>query len=115
VAEEAGDDDFGDVRGVGTAAGHTHHSEHQQRRERPIQHHNGRENPQQREREREKKSDRSGGYVCFPLAYGKENSLVYNKSLRWKVWTYNHALSLSHYNKDFQLGMSLELDFLDRS
>jgi len=35
MAEEAGDDDFGDVRGVGTAAGHTHHSEHQQRRERP--------------------------------------------------------------------------------
>jgi len=27
VAEEAGDDDFSDVGGVGTAAGHTHHSE----------------------------------------------------------------------------------------
>lgn len=27
VAEEAGDDDLGDVGGVGTAAGHTHHSE----------------------------------------------------------------------------------------
>ena len=33
VAEEAGDDDLGDVGGVRTAAGHTHHSEEDGQRE----------------------------------------------------------------------------------
>ena len=30
MAEEAGDDDLGDVRRVRTAAGHTHHSEEEE-------------------------------------------------------------------------------------
>jgi len=74
MAEEAGDDDFGDVRGVGTAAGHTHHSEHQQRRERPNSNTRAKteswtRRERKRDKHRERERDRSGGYVCFPLAF----------------------------------------------
>lgn len=38
MAKEAGDDDLSDVGSVGTAAGHTHHSEEDEQKESQFQH-----------------------------------------------------------------------------
>jgi len=91
MAEEAGDDDFRDVRGVRTAAGHTHHSEPQQRRDTPIP------TPQRKRqsrtrREREREIWRQKQWLCL------ENTRVWLRFITTpfhgkRVWTYHHALS----------------------
>lgn len=54
MAKEAGDDDLGDVGGVGTTAGHTHHSEEQQGEETQFQNKCGRASHRERERENQR-------------------------------------------------------------
>lgn len=107
MAKEAGDDDLGDVGGVGTTAGHTHHSEEQQGEETQFQNKCGRASHRERERESKRvlDTDTETGtepepVAIFSLWSSKKNRLslvfILTPVTEKGVFTYFHALFVNH-------------------